>query len=71
MSILESLVRPFEWFTLDMIAQDYHIIVKVNGKTTADYTDRKRRFASGHIALQQHDSQTVVEFRKIEIKELE
>ena len=47
-----------------------HIIVKVNGKTTADYTDEKRRFTSGHIALQQHDPETVVEFRKIEIKEL-
>jgi len=69
-SVLETLVRPFEWCTLEMIAQDNRIIVKVNGRTTADYTDRKHRFASGHIALQQHDPQTVVEFRKIEIKEL-
>jgi hypothetical protein len=40
----------------------------VNGVETANYTDN--RFARGHIALQQHDPQTVVDFRTIEIKEL-
>jgi hypothetical protein len=42
----------------------------LDGKTTADYTDTKRRFDSGHIALQQLNAQTVCEFRKIEVKEL-
>jgi serine/threonine protein kinase len=68
--MLNSLVRPLEWFTLEMIAQGDRVIVKVNGRTTADYTDRLHRFASGHIALQQLGPQTVVEFRKIELKEL-
>jgi len=69
-SVPKSPVRPFEWFTLEMIARGNRIIVKVNGRTTADYTDRKHRYASGHIVLQQQTPQTVVEFRKIEIKEL-
>jgi hypothetical protein len=69
-SIRESPVPPGQWFTIEVIAQSNHILVKVDGKTTADFTDEKRRFTSGHIALQQHNPQTVAEFRKIEIKEL-
>jgi hypothetical protein len=34
------------------------------------YTDEKLRFTSGHLAVQQYSPQTVVEFRKIEIKEM-
>ena len=69
-SIEKSPVAANEWFTEELIAQGNRIIVKVNGRTTADYVDEARRFDSGHIALQQHDPQTVVEFRKIEIREL-
>jgi serine/threonine protein kinase len=69
-TIPESIVPPREWLNMDIIAEGNHTFIKVNGKTTVDYLDPKRRFASGHIALQQHDPQTVVEFRKIEIKEL-
>src|SRR5262249_45978135 len=46
-----------------------HIIIKVNGKTTVDFEDEKNTYTKGHFALQQHDPKTVVEFRKIEIKE--
>ena len=63
-------VLPLEWFTLEVIAQGNHVVVKVNGMMTADYTDADRLFSTGHIALQQHGPQTVVEFRKIEIREL-
>jgi hypothetical protein len=68
-SIRESPVPADQWFTEEVIAQDNHIIVKVNGKTTADFTDEKRRHRRGLIALQQHNPETVAEFRKIEIKE--
>ena len=67
---MKSPVPPGEWFTQEVIAEGNHIIIKVNGKTTADYTDDKRLFTRGHLALQQHNPQTVAEFRKIEIKEL-
>src|SRR5207249_9653068 len=50
-SIRESPVPPREWFTQEVIAEGNHIIIKVNGKTTADYTDEKRLFTSGHLAL--------------------
>ena len=52
-----------------MIARGNHFIIKINGRTTADYTDDKRLFTSGHFALQVLPPQTVVEFRKIEIQE--
>jgi formylglycine-generating enzyme required for sulfatase activity/serine/threonine protein kinase len=60
---------PNEWFTLEFIAVDNHLVVKVNGQTTAEYVDPGRRYRTGHIALQRYDAQTIVEFRKIEIKE--
>jgi formylglycine-generating enzyme required for sulfatase activity/predicted Ser/Thr protein kinase len=68
---LEPLVPPGEWFTLDVIAEGNHIVVQVNGRTTADYTDEKQRSSRGNINMQQAHEETVVEFRKIEIKELE
>ena len=62
-------VRPFEWCTLEVIARGNHLVIKVNDTTTADYTDTKRLFSTGHIALQQNGPSTVVEFRKIELNE--
>jgi hypothetical protein len=66
----ESPVPPREWFILEVIAQGNHIVISINGRTTAEYTDEKRAYISGHIALQQLDPATVAEFRKIEIKAL-
>jgi len=72
-AVIRSLIPPEirfgQWLTLEVIAEGNHIVVKIDGKTTADYTDDQRRFTKGHIALQQHAAATVAEFRKIEIKE--
>ena len=64
------MVFPGGLFTMDVIAQGFHIIVKVNGTVTADYNDKNQLFKSGHIALRKHDGRTRIEFREIEIKEL-
>jgi hypothetical protein len=69
-TVTEMLVKPDEWFTQEVIAVGNHIIIKVNGKTTVDFIDKKNTYAKGHFALQQHDPGTVVQFRKIEVKEL-
>ncbi len=69
-ALRESPVPPRQWFILEVVAQGSHIVISVNGKTTVDYTDEKRLYSSGYIALQQHDPSTVAEFRKIEITEL-
>jgi serine/threonine protein kinase len=66
----EPIVPAGQWLTLEVLARGNHIIIKVNGEITADFTDEARRFSTGYIALQQHTPRTVVEFRKIEIKQL-
>jgi serine/threonine protein kinase len=65
----EPSVSTGQWLTLEVIALGNHIVLKVDGKTTADYTDEAWHFRRGHIALQQHSGQ-MAEFRKIEINEL-
>jgi hypothetical protein len=69
--VKEMLVKPDEWFTLELIAQGNHIVIKVNDKTTVDFVDESNAYTKGHIALQKHDAGTVCEFRRIEIKELD
>ena len=64
-----GLVPTGKWFTEELIVEGDRLVVKVNGKTTADYHD-VRPIEQGHIALQLHDAKTKVEFRKIEIQEL-
>jgi hypothetical protein len=72
--ITEQLVKPDEWFTQEVIADGNHIIIKVNGKTTVNFVDKKKTYMQGHLALQMHGPtngiETMVQFRKIEVKEL-
>jgi choice-of-anchor C domain-containing protein len=65
-----SPIAADEWFTEELIVEGNKISVTVNGKTTADWVDTLRPLDRGHIALQHHDSQTIVEFRKVEVREL-
>ena len=69
----ESLVKANEWFVLEFIAEGPRLIVKVNGRETANL--EHAQFQKGHIVLQARSDDrarinTVVEFRKIEVKEL-
>jgi hypothetical protein len=68
--IFDKLVPPDTWFTQEIEAVGNHIIIKVNGKTTVDYIDKKDSFQSGHFAFQQHDPKSQVWIRKIEVMEL-
>jgi hypothetical protein len=62
--------KPDEWFTQEVLADGNHIVIKVNGKTTVDWTDPDNTYKKGHFALQGHDPGTVVKFRKVEVKEM-
>ena len=62
------LVLPDQWCTLEVIAEDPWLTVKVNGERTANV--KNEVYSRGHLALQMWNEQTVVQFRKIEIKEL-
>jgi len=65
-----------EWFDYEIIVTGKRIKVMVNGKTTVDYTEPKdlnrpeRQLGSGTFALQSHDPQSVVYYRKLEVKRL-
>ena len=63
-------IPPETWFTMEIIAQGERYLVKVNGQITADYRDPQRQFSTGRVALQVFNADTIVQFRKIEIKEL-
>lgn len=56
------------WFTLEVIARGEHLVVKVDGKVVADVVDSTS--SRGHVQLEAGRPGTVVQFRKIEIKEL-
>jgi hypothetical protein len=59
-----------EWFTQEVTAEGNRIVIKVNGKTTVEYTDPNSSFSKGHFAIQHHDPTCKVMVRKIEVKEL-
>jgi hypothetical protein len=66
----ESPGPPEQWVTLEIIAQGPRLIVKVDGKTTANVAEQKHAPAPGHIVLMQNALSTI-EFRKVEIKLLD
>jgi len=70
MIVRDQLVKPDEWFTQEVIAVGNHIVIKLNGKTTVDFLDERKRYAKGHFAIQQHNEGSVVWIRKAEVKEL-
>lgn len=60
---------PDEWFTLELVVRKNVVTVFVDGKKSAEFVDPNLE-KPGRIALQKNDPQTVVEFRKVEIKTL-
>ena len=68
--VFDKLVEPDTWFTQEVIAEGNHIVIKVNGKTTVDFTDTKNRHTKGHFAIQQHDPGSVIKIRNAEVMEL-
>ena len=69
-----------EWFTYDIIVKGNHVELKINGKTTTDWTqpaDWKhgefagRKIDHGTFALQGHDPGSKVMFRNIKVKPLD
>jgi formylglycine-generating enzyme required for sulfatase activity len=69
LSAATGLAAAKEWFTLEIIARGEHVVTKVNGKLALE-TRTPSGNRRGHFLLQQCGAQTIVRFRKIEIKEL-
>jgi hypothetical protein len=75
-----SPAKDNEWFTEHIIVRGKRIIIKVNDKTTVDYTEPDnvakegypnmpgRKLSSGTFALQGHDPKSVVYYKNIMVK---
>jgi hypothetical protein len=66
----EQLVADDTWWTQHVIAIGNRIIIKVNDKIVTDYVDDKKTYTSGHLALQQHNQGSVVQYRNVMVKPL-
>jgi len=75
-----SPAKDNEWFTQHVIVQGKKVTIKVNGKTTVEYTEPAgvqrpadmagRLLSKGTFALQGHDPKSRVHFRNIMVKPL-
>jgi len=69
-----------KWFSYDIIVEGKHVVLKIDGKTTTDWTEPTpaqppqgmpgRFIQHGTIALQGHDPGSKVEYKSVKIKPL-
>ncbi len=81
MRVPKSLSKDGEWFDYYIKVQDKTITIKVNGRTTVQFTEPEgwggrdpkkagRKLSSGTIALQAHDPGSTVFYKDIQLKVL-
>ncbi|MDB6029524.1 MAG: hypothetical protein JWM68_5747 [Verrucomicrobiales bacterium] len=68
--VLEQLVQDDTWWTEQVVAISNHIVILVNGKIVTDFVDEHNTFKSGHLAFQQHNTGSVVQYRNVVAKRL-
>jgi serine/threonine protein kinase len=66
-----SPVPPDTWFTLEAEAVGGRIRIWVDGKRYVEWVDPHRTYSQGHIAIQAHNPQSLVQIRKLEVMELD
>ncbi len=70
----EAPAEDGEWFDFEIIVKGKHVLVMINGKVTADYTEPQdlkrptRQLSSGTFALQAHDPVSKVYFKDLMLK---
>lgn len=69
-SITNQLIPDDTWWTQHVIAISNRIIIKINDKITTDGIDKDNTYVSGHLAFQQHNDGSEVEFRNVMVKRL-
>jgi len=77
---LKGVVEDNKWYKTTIKVEGRHILIKVNDKTTVDYTEPEskdafdnnfeRRLGKGTFALQAHDPKSVVSFRNLKVRRL-
>ncbi len=72
--VLTHLVAPDTWFEYRIRCQTdsegTHVTLRVNGIVVNDWVDELNAYPVGHIALQQHHDGSVIEVRRLEVREL-
>jgi hypothetical protein len=68
--VTDQLIPDDTWWTQHIIAVGNRIIIKVNDKIVSDFVDAKHTHQAGHLALQQHDPGSVVQYRNLMVKRL-
>jgi predicted Ser/Thr protein kinase len=66
----QRLVLPNTWFVQEVIADRNHFVIKVDGETIVDHIDTQKDYLEGHLGLQTFGGDTVIQFRRVEVKEL-
>ena len=81
--VREVLPSDNEWFTLNVTVRGRRVIIKVNDQITVDYVEPvnvveerngaqpRRKLGSGTFALQGHDPDSEVHYRKLRVRLLE
>ena len=78
--VREVYVKDNEWYTEHIIVQDKKVTIKINDRTVVDYTEpaevekqegrKEKHLSSGTFALQGHDPDSKVYYRKVLVKPL-
>ena len=68
--VLEQLVQDDTWWTQHIIAIGNRIIIKVNDKIVTDFVDEHNTFKNGHLAFQQHNAGSIVQYKNVVAKRL-
>ena len=58
------------WFSQHVVAVGNRIVIKVNNQIAVDYSDPKRTYSSGHLALQQQIPGRLLMYRNLMVKPL-
>ena len=77
----QSPVKDDQWHLYEIIVKDQTVTIKINGQTTAEWTQpadwkppggmEGRKLGSGTFALQGHDPESIVHFKNIAVKPLD
>ncbi len=68
--MLEQIIADDTWWTQTVIAVGNRVVILVNDKVVVDFVDEKNSFSEGHLALQQHDGGSVVQYKNVSVRPL-
>ena len=75
--VRDTYVNDNEWYTQHIIVRGRTVTVKINDETVVEYTEpddidpsTAKRLSSGTIALQGHDPESLVYYRRVMVKPL-